>query len=127
MSRVVFTGRLEHPEEVWARLGAARVAVQPSRREGFGMFPLEAMAAGLPVVYADVPTSAVSSLVRHGVEGLGVPPDPGSFAEAIRRLLEDDEERERLAAAARRRAEEHDWSELARRLEDVLAAAVRAS
>ena len=124
--RVVFTGRLETPEEVWAHLGAARLAVQPSRREGFGMFPLEAMAAGLPVVYCDVPTSAVSSLVRDGVEGVGVPPDPAAFAEAIARLLADDAERERLAAAARRRAEEHDWAELARRLEGVLEAVVRA-
>jgi glycosyltransferase involved in cell wall biosynthesis len=101
--------------------------VQPSRREGFGMFPLEAMAAGLPVVYCDVPTSAVSSLVRDGVEGVGVPPDPAAFAEAIARLLADDAERERLAAAARRRAEEHDWAELARRLEGVLEAVVRAA
>ena len=123
--RVTFTGRLDTPEEVWARLGAARLAVQPSRREGFGMFPLEAMAAGLPVVYCDVPTSAVSSLVRDGVEGVGVPPDPAAFAEAIARLLADDGERERLAAAARRRAEEHDWAELARRLEGVLEAVVR--
>ena len=125
--RVAFTGRLETPEEVWAHLGAARVAVQPSRREGFGMFPLEAMAAGLPVVYCDVPTSAVSSLVRDGVEGVGVPPDPAAFAGAIARLLADDAERERLAAAARRRAEEHDWAELARRLEGVLEGVVRAA
>jgi glycosyltransferase involved in cell wall biosynthesis len=124
--RVDITGRLDTPEEVWARLGGARVAVQPSRREGFGMFPLEAMAAGLPVVYCDVPTSAVGSLVRHGMEGVGVPPDPAAFAGAIGRLLADEEERDRLAAAALRRAEEHDWSQLARQLEGVLEEVVRA-
>jgi glycosyltransferase involved in cell wall biosynthesis len=90
------------------------------------MFPLEAMAAGLPVVYCDVPTSAVGSLVRHGMEGVGVPPDPAAFAGAIGRLLADGEERDRLAAAALRRAEEHDWAELARRLEGVLEGVVRA-
>ena len=124
--RVDFMGRLATPEEVWAALGAAKVAVQPSRREGFGMFPLEAMAAGLPVVYCDVPTSAVSSLVRDGVEGVGVPPDAEALAGAIARLLADDGERQRLAAAARRRAEEHDWAELARRLESVLEGVLRA-
>jgi glycosyltransferase involved in cell wall biosynthesis len=118
--RVEITGRLDTPEEVWARLGGARVAVQPSRREGFGMFPLEAMAAGLPVVYCDAATSAVASLVRDGVEGVAVPADPGALAAVLGRLLADEETRGRLAAAARRRAEEHDWGEVARRVEGVL-------
>ncbi|HEY6320717.1 MAG TPA: glycosyltransferase family 4 protein, partial [Thermoanaerobaculia bacterium] len=49
--RVVFCGHVKSSEEVWRELGRARLAVQPSAREGFGLFPLEAMAAGLPVVY----------------------------------------------------------------------------
>ncbi|HEV2844165.1 MAG TPA: glycosyltransferase family 4 protein, partial [Thermoanaerobaculia bacterium] len=68
--RVDFRGHVEANTEVWRNLGRARVAVQPSEREGFGLFPLEAMAAGLPVVYCESPESAVPELVRDGVEGV---------------------------------------------------------
>ena len=120
---VDFRGHLASPEEVWAQLGAAKVAVQPSRREGFGLFPLEAMAAGLPVVYCSAVASAVQTVVRDGVEGIQVAPEPGPLAAALRYLLDDEVERRRLAAAAGRRAEEHDWDAVGQRLEDVLAAA----
>jgi glycosyltransferase involved in cell wall biosynthesis len=126
-SRVVFTGRLATPEEVWRRLGAASIAVQPSSREGFGLFPLEAMAAGLPVVYCAAERSAVGEVVRHGVEGLESAPEPAALAATLRGLLADAAGRERLSAAARGRAEEHDWREVARRLEEALAPLAAAS
>jgi glycosyltransferase involved in cell wall biosynthesis len=62
----------------------------------------------------------VSSLVRDGIDGIGVPADPGVLASALGRLLGDQEHHARLAAAAARRAEEHDWDEVARRFEAVL-------
>jgi glycosyltransferase involved in cell wall biosynthesis len=116
---VRFLGRLETPEQVWAQLGGATVAVQPSRREGFGLFPLEAMAAGLPVVYCTSPSSAVGQVVRDGIEGLAAPPEPAALAARLVQVLTDGAARERLGAAARRRAEEHDWREVAARLEAV--------
>ena len=121
---VVFRGFLPAPEDVWRQLGAARIAVQPSRREGFGMFPLEAMAAGLPVVYCQSSESAVPGLVRHGVEGLEVEPRPEALAAALERLLTDAGECRRLAEAAARRGAEHDWGEVARAEEERFAAAV---
>lgn len=120
---VAFRGQLATPEDVWAQLGAARVAVQPSRREGFGLFPLEAMAAGLPVVYCSAPRSAVETVVRDGVEGIRVAAEPGPLAAALRSLLDDEAERRRLGENALRRAEQHDWGEVAARLEEVFAAA----
>jgi glycosyltransferase involved in cell wall biosynthesis len=122
--RVVFAGRLDTPQAVWRQLGAARLAVQPSAREGFGLFPLEAMAAGLPVVYCLAARSAVGQVVRDGIEGVAVAADPDALATALHRLLGDESERQRLAAGARRRAAEHDWSEVARRVEDVLLAVI---
>jgi glycosyltransferase involved in cell wall biosynthesis len=115
--RVDFRGHVETSEEVWENLGRARIAVQPSEREGFGLFPLEAMAAGLPVVYCESPESAVPELVRHGVEGLCCPPEPGALAEALERLLTDEEEWSRLRRNALERAAGYDWDEIARRIE----------
>ena len=77
------------------------------------MFPLEAMAAGLPVVYCESSESALSELVEDGVHGTRTAPDPVSLAAALDRLLADEGERRRLADNARRHADEFDWSAVA--------------
>jgi glycosyltransferase involved in cell wall biosynthesis len=117
--RVVFRGHVATSEEVWRELGRARLAVQPSAREGFGLFPLEAMAAGLPVVYCESPESAVAELVRHGIEGIATPPDPEALAAGIATLLADPGAHARLAEAAHTRAAQYDWGEIARQIEEV--------
>ena len=94
------------------------MAVQPSEREGFGLFPLEAMAAGLPVVYCESPESAVPELVRDGVEGICTAPEPKALAAALERLLADGEEWRRLHENAVKRASGYDWDEVARRIEE---------
>jgi glycosyltransferase involved in cell wall biosynthesis len=111
--RVVFHGHLPTNVEVWRRIGESRIAVQPSSREGYGMFPLEAMAAGLPVVYCESSESALSELVEDGVQGIRTAPDPGSLAAALDRLMTDEGERRRLADNARRHADEFDWGAIA--------------
>lgn len=114
---VTFTGRLAETSAVWERLGRAQVAVQPSSREGFGIFPLEAMAAGLPVVYCESSESALPELVRDGVEGITVEAEPEALAAVLDRLLSDRAERERLGAAATERARAYAWSAIAGRFE----------
>jgi glycosyltransferase involved in cell wall biosynthesis len=119
--RVDFRGHVETSREVWENLGRARIAVQPSEREGFGLFPLEAMAAGLPVVYCESPESAVPELVRHGFEGLSTPSTPEALAAALERLMLDSQEWERLHRNALERAAGYDWDEVARRIEELCA------
>jgi glycosyltransferase involved in cell wall biosynthesis len=115
--RVLFRGYVADNAEVWRQLGRARLAVQPSEREGFGLFPLEAMAAGLPVVYCESAESAVPELVRHGVEGVCCPPEPRALAAALARLLDDPGEWQRLSTNAGERAGRYDWDEIAREIE----------
>ena len=125
--RVDFRGHVETNVEVWENLGQARIAVQPSEREGFGLFPLEAMAAGLPVVYCESPESAVPELVRHGVEGLCTPADPQALASVLDRLMTDEEEWSRLRRNAIERASGYDWDEIARQIETACARLVRSA
>ncbi len=122
--RVLFRGHVEEDAEVWRELGRARLAVQPSAREGFGLFPLEAMAAGLPVVYCQSPESAVGELVRDGVEGIAVAPEPAELAAVLARLLNDEKEWRRLSANAVARAAGYDWDAIAERIEAICLALI---
>ena len=117
---VVFHGSLPTNRDVWRRLGASRIAVQPSSREGFGLFPLEAMAAGLPVVYCESSESALGELVESGVHGVCTAPDELALAAALESLLTDPAAVQRLGAAACRQADRFDWPAVAEETEKVL-------
>jgi glycosyltransferase involved in cell wall biosynthesis len=89
-------------ERLYAR---AAVVACPSRREGFGVACLEAMAHARPVVAT--PVGGLRDLVVDGETGLVVPArDPRALRAALERLLADRELRRRLGAAGRRRAQE---------------------
>ena len=115
--RVDFRGHVGTSGEVWGALGRARIAVQPSEREGFGLFPLEAMAAGLPVVYCQSPESAVPELVRDGVEGIETRATPEALAAAIAGLLDDEAAWALFRQHALERAREYDWELVAEQFE----------
>jgi glycosyltransferase involved in cell wall biosynthesis len=89
-------------------LALGDVFVHHSRYESFGLSVLEAMSAGLPIIASRV--GALPELVRHGVDGLLVPPsDPPALARAMGLLLEDSELRRRMAVAAGERAGLYSW------------------
>ena len=117
--RVRFYGRLPAIEDMWHLLAHAELAVQPSRREGFGLFPLEALALGKPVIYCAAEENAIGDVVRHEREGLCSQPTPASLAAAIARLLTDAGERAEFAQRGRERAAEYDWPAVAGRAESL--------
>lgn len=81
--RVRFAGYLPILDSAWA---VCDVAVVPSRREGLGLFALEAMAAEKPVVASK--TGGLAEIVRHGETGwLVKPEDPHALADALRQVL----------------------------------------
>ena len=94
-------GMVPH-DELLRMYGRASVVVCPSRREGFGVACLEAMAAGRPVVASAV--GGLRDLVVDGQTGLLVPPgDVTALRAALERLLGDADLRARLGRAARDR------------------------
>ena len=107
------------------------VFVVPSAHEGFGIAPLEAMAAGTPVVASAA--DGLSELVVDRVTGFIVEPgDIATLADRIDGLLKDEERRSRMAAAALERARARFGtgrmvSEIAGIYEDLLAGRIEAS
>lgn len=110
---VDFAGRLPENEDVWRAVAGADLAVQSSAREGFGLFPLEAMAAGVPVVHCRSANSAVSELVRDGREGWAVDPDAGELAGLLERLLDAPARLTSASSSAVERAAGYDWRQVA--------------
>jgi len=108
-ARVVFTGRVTDTELRTLYAGASAF-VFPSRYEGFGLPPLEAMALGVPVVCAD----AASLPEVVGDAALLFPPgDAAALAAALSRVLDDPALRERLSQAGRERATQFTWQRTA--------------
>ena len=109
--RVVTVGYID--DALLAALYAgADALVHPALLEGFGLTPLEAMAAGTPVVAFDAP--GVSEIV--GDAGVLVPAnDAAALADALIAVLGDPARRERLAKAGRDRARLFSWSDAAAR------------
>jgi glycosyltransferase involved in cell wall biosynthesis len=85
-------------------LAAATIVCLPSfYREGIPRVLIEAAACGRPIVTTD--TAGCREIVRHGENGLLVPPrDPAALARAIGALLDDPALRDRMGAEGRRRA-----------------------
>lgn len=98
-TRVSFVGMVAN-SDVHQFYDRADVFVFPSLYEAFGMPPVEAMAAAVPVVASRI--GGLPETVQHGVNGLLVPPeDPRALADAVCELLEDGAKRERMGRAGR--------------------------
>jgi glycosyltransferase involved in cell wall biosynthesis len=108
-ANVSFTGHVEDGVLRSLYEGAAAF-VFPSRYEGFGLPPLEAMLSGAPVVCSD----AASLPEVVGDAALLFPAgDAVACAERIERVLADEGERARLLAAGAQRAHVFTWERTA--------------
>lgn len=87
-------------------LHRAAVFLAPAERESFGIAPLEARTAGLPIVASS--RSGVGEFVDGGVHGL-LGDDDEAMVTHLVRLLTDDRLRHRIARHNRLVPPEHDW------------------
>ena len=86
------------------------LSVPTTHREPKGLFVLEALAAGVPVVLPD--HGVFPELVAATGGGCLAPPhDPSALAVSIAALLQDEPRRRRYAAAGRQAVHEHRHAE----------------
>jgi glycosyltransferase involved in cell wall biosynthesis len=91
--------------------------VYPSRHEGFGIPPLEAMACGAPVI-----ATKTGAIPEYG-EGIAMLVDPGDvegLRRALRRLLGDRPLRDEMRARGPQRASHYRWDRSAALMTELL-------
>jgi phosphatidylinositol alpha-mannosyltransferase len=108
LSGARFVGRVS-PEELPRYYRTCDVFCAPSTGfESFGIVLLEAMAAGKPIVAADIP--GYRSVLDDGQEGFMVEPqNERAFADAILNLLRNPSLRREMGERGRRKAARYDW------------------
>jgi glycosyltransferase involved in cell wall biosynthesis len=119
-AQVRFFGHV--PDETLAALyRLASVFVFPSLYEGFGLPPLEAMAAGAPVI-----TSNISSLPEVvGDAALLIDPmNAASIADAMARVLSDAALRAQMIQRGRERVKQFSWTRSVARTREIYAEVV---
>lgn len=104
-------------EALAACYASAEAVLVTSQAEGFGLVPLEAMAAGAPVVAARHPTTC--EVVGDAAE-LVPPEDPAAMAAIVRRWRTDPAARATRIRHGRAHAARFDWARSARALAAVL-------
>ncbi len=99
-SNLNWHGSVDDVRRVWRQCD---ICVVPTRtREGMPRAMLEAASCARALIVADVP--GCRHFVRHGTEGLVVPPnDPVALADALQKLALDPALRQKMGRAARRR------------------------
>ncbi len=103
--RIVRLGMVDEAHRA-SLLRGARVLAFPSRYEGFGLPPLEAMGAGTPVVATRA--GAIPEVCADAAELVDVD-DADALAGALDRVIHDEALREQLVARGRARAGAFTW------------------
>ena len=118
-------GKVED-ETKWCELERADVLCAPSLGgESFGMVLTEAFAAATPVVASDI--AGYRDVVRHGVNGMLVPPaDSQALAETLRELCARPKQLAALSHAAVAAAERFAWPTVAASVVDAYLDAIAA-
>ena len=113
--RVRFLGWRQDVDEI---MGCFDVFVLPSLNEGMGRVLVEAMSAGLPIVASRV--GGIPDLVKHGENGLLVPPaNAGALEQAISDLLSDKAKRKRMGETGKKMCGPYSIEAMVEKIDDL--------
>lgn len=113
---VDFLGYLDQ-NHVYSILKSSKVFVFCDHEAGFGLAPLEAMAAGLPIIGFDI--GILGNIFKSGY--LTVPAfDKNLFAQKITLLLKNNKLRNDLRRKAQVEASKFDWTKISSKFERIL-------
>ena len=104
-------------EELAALYASAQGFVFLSEYEGFGLTPLEALSAGVPIVVLDTP---VAREIYGDAAAYVARPDPALIDAALDRVLFNEGERSRILANATSVLARYSWRDCAARVLEVL-------
>jgi glycosyltransferase involved in cell wall biosynthesis len=108
--------RIGWAEDRSTLIAGARMLAYPSRYEGFGLPPLEAMSLGVPVVTTTA--GAIPEVVGDAAL-MVAPQDDTALAEALRVVATDRATRDRLIAAGHQRVALFSWRRAGSQLADL--------
>jgi len=115
---IKFTGFVSE-EDKYRIYSSARVVVQPSIKEGWGLTAIEAQSCGTPVVCADSP--GLREVVQSGKTGfLYTYGDIDDLSAKVIELVTNEEIWKRYSIAAKKWASKFSWDNAADKLEKVL-------
>lgn len=126
IERAPLRGAVRHvgyidPASRYALYAGARLLVQPSFEEGFGLPVLEAMTIGLPIVAAN--RGSLPELL-DGAGSLVEPDEPEEMAAAIERMIDDEAFAAASAAKSVQRAAHFNWPRTAQAVYDTYQQAI---
>jgi len=108
-------------KDVYSLMKAAKVAVFPSAREGFGIAALEAIACRIPVVTTSAPDNIAQHLVARSAAGVVCEPSSTAIAAAVQSLLEESQGPfSRDCTSDEVWLAEHSWDAAAEKVAEVL-------
>lgn len=117
LDHLVLLGKVSEEDKV-RLMRSADCLVYPTRYESFGLPPLEAMAAGCPVVATDIPV--VNEMIQSDENGVLVRrEDPDDLAAGIVRVLTDPALRTSLVAGGRRALRRYNEAAIVDRIEEL--------
>ncbi|MCP4179656.1 MAG: glycosyltransferase family 4 protein [bacterium] len=115
-ARVKFTGYLSD-EELKNFLVNAEIMVFPSLYEGFGLPPLEAMAAGVPTCVSDIPV--LKEICGEAAEYFD-PYDIEAIGASIKKLLKNELRKKELVRLGQERVKQFTWKKSAEKHLEVI-------
>ncbi len=109
---IIFAGHIADRDRLADHFANADIFLHPNPREPFGIAPLEAMAAGLPLVAPN--SGGIGSYANESNAWL-TDPTLAAFASAVREIQSHPQKARRKIIAARRTAETFGWPAVASR------------